>query len=105
MHDSTTRRWARLSREGIEHRQPGCGRRSFSTCAQDSALVAEVEANLHQSASSIKVNARFPGSSRTVIRCLRDVGHYPRVAATKGCITDDHRLFRLAFAEENVNFD
>ncbi|KAJ4429074.1 hypothetical protein ANN_26075 [Periplaneta americana] len=36
---------------------------------------------------------------------LRDVGRYLRVAAMKGCITDDHRLFRLAFAEENVKFD
>ncbi|KAJ4438153.1 hypothetical protein ANN_14092, partial [Periplaneta americana] len=81
------------------------GRRPVSTRAKDAALVAEVEANPHQSASSIKVNARFPGSSRTVIRRLRDVRRYPRVAATKGCITDDHRLFRLAFAEENVNFD
>ncbi|KAJ4452326.1 hypothetical protein ANN_03851 [Periplaneta americana] len=105
VHDSTARRWVRLSREGNEHRQPGSGRICISTPAQDAALVAEVEANPHQSASSIKVNARFPGSSRTVIRRLRDVGRYPRVAAMKGCITDDHRLFRLAFAEENVNFD
>ncbi|KAJ4451231.1 hypothetical protein ANN_02692 [Periplaneta americana] len=36
---------------------------------------------------------------------LRYVGRYPRVAAMKGCITDDHRLFRLAFAEKNVKFD
>ncbi|KAJ4437487.1 hypothetical protein ANN_17631 [Periplaneta americana] len=95
------RRWVRLSREGIEHHQPGSGRRR----AQDAALVAEVEANLHQSASSIKVNAHFLGSSRTVMRCLRDVELSQRVAAMKGCITDDHRLFRLAFAEENVNFN
>ncbi|KAJ4430237.1 hypothetical protein ANN_22449 [Periplaneta americana] len=38
-------------------------------------------------------------------RRLRDVERYPRVAAMKGCNTDDHRLFRLAFAEENVKFD
>ncbi|KAJ4444964.1 hypothetical protein ANN_06763 [Periplaneta americana] len=78
--------------------------RRVSTRAQDAFLDAEVEANPHQSASSIKVNARFPGSSRTVIRRLRDIGRYPRVAATKGCINDDHRLSRLAFAEVNVNF-
>ncbi|KAJ4433086.1 hypothetical protein ANN_15343 [Periplaneta americana] len=91
VHDSTARRWVRLSREGIGHRQPGSGRRRVSTRA-------------HQSASSIKVNPHFPGSSLTVIRRLWNVGRYPRVAAMKGCITDDHRLFRLAFAEEN-NFD
>ncbi|KAJ4437277.1 hypothetical protein ANN_17414 [Periplaneta americana] len=38
-------------------------------------------------------------------RLLRDIGRYPRVAAMKECITDDRRLFRLAFAEENINLD
>ncbi|KAJ4435790.1 hypothetical protein ANN_18409 [Periplaneta americana] len=37
VHDSTARRWVRLSREGIKHSQP--------TRAQDAALAAEVEAN------------------------------------------------------------
>ncbi|KAJ4427089.1 hypothetical protein ANN_24704 [Periplaneta americana] len=105
VHDSTARRWVRLSGEGIEHRKTGSGKRRVSTRAQDAVLVTEVEVNPHQSASSITVNAHFPGSSHTVMRHLRDVGRYPRVAVIKGCITDDHRLFRLAFAEENVNFD
>ncbi|KAJ4451861.1 hypothetical protein ANN_03339 [Periplaneta americana] len=47
VHDSTARRWVRLSREGIEYRQPGSGRRRVSTRAQDTALAAEVETNPH----------------------------------------------------------
>ena len=103
--DSTARRWVRLSREGVEHRRPGSGRRRVSTRAQDVSLIEEVERNPFQSATSIKVNAQFPGSSRTVIRRLRDAGLFPRVAAIKDHMTDDHRLFRLAFAEENVTRD
>ena len=103
--DSTARRWVRLSREGIEHRRASSGRRRVSTDEQDIALIAEADRNPFQSASSIKANAQFPGSSRTVIRRLRTAERFPRVAAVKEFITDDHRLFRLAFAEENVDRD
>ncbi|KAJ4438529.1 hypothetical protein ANN_14474, partial [Periplaneta americana] len=99
VHDSTARRWVRLYREGIEHRLPDSGRKRRSTPAQDAALVAEVEANPHQSASSIKINARFPGSSRTVIRRLRLISIGIRSECPRKCVVGgeencerDHKL-------------
>lgn len=72
--DSMAYRWVRLAREEVVARRPDSGRSRVSTAPQDDALVEEAERNAHQTTSSIRVNARFPGSSRTAIRRLQAAG-------------------------------
>lgn len=100
---STAHRWVQLSREGVEHRRPGSGRRRVSTPEQNAALVAEAVRNPFQSASAIRTNSQFPGSTRTALRRLKDEQLFARIAAKKELLKDEHKLFRLAFSEENTN--
>ncbi|PSN41334.1 hypothetical protein C0J52_20910 [Blattella germanica] len=84
----------------FEHRRPGSGRRRVSTPEQNAALVAEAVRNPFQSASAIRTNSQFPGSTRTALRRLKDEQLFARIAAKKELLKDEHKLFRLAFAEE-----
>ncbi|PSN38921.1 hypothetical protein C0J52_11866 [Blattella germanica] len=67
------------------------------------ALVAEAVRNSFQSASAIRTNSQFPGSTRTALRRLKDEKLFARIAANKELLKDEHKLFRLAFSEENTN--
>ncbi|KAJ4440814.1 hypothetical protein ANN_10660 [Periplaneta americana] len=67
----------------VEHRRRGSGRRRVSTPKQNGDLVAEAIRNPHQSASVIRSNCHFPGSSRTFLRRLKDAGLFARIAAKK----------------------
>ena len=53
----------------------------------------------------LKRAANFPGSSKTVLRWLKDAGLKSHSAARKQKLSDEHRLYRLAFAEENLYHD
>ena len=101
---STAHRWVQLSREGVEHRRPGSGRRRVSTPEQNAALVAEAVRNPFQSASAIRTNSQFPGSTRTALRRLKDEQLFARIAAKKEILKDAHKLFRLAFENTNRNW-
>ncbi|PSN40039.1 hypothetical protein C0J52_22491 [Blattella germanica] len=92
---------SQFSREG--HRRPGSGRRRVSTPEQNAALVAEAVRNPFQSISAITTNSQFPGSTRTALRRLKDEKLFARIAAKKELLRDEHKLFRLAFSEENTN--
>ncbi|PSN52023.1 Non-specific lipid-transfer protein [Blattella germanica] len=100
---STAHRWVQLSREGVEHRRPGSGRRCVCTPEQNAALVAEAVRNPFQSASAIITNSQFPGSTQTALQRLKDEKLFARIAAKKELLKDEHKLFRLAFSEENTN--
>ncbi|PSN54803.1 hypothetical protein C0J52_02004 [Blattella germanica] len=100
---STAHRWVQLSREGVEHHRPGSGRRRISTPEQNAALVAEAVRNPFQSVSAIRTNSQLPGSTETAQWHLKDEQLFARIAAKKELLKDEHKLFRLAFAEENIN--
>ncbi|PSN52206.1 hypothetical protein C0J52_12762 [Blattella germanica] len=92
-----------LSREGVEHRRPGYGRGRVSTPEQNAALVAEAVRHPFQSASAIRTNSQFPESIRTAIRRLKDKQLFAHIVAKKELLKYEHKLFRLAFSEENTN--
>ncbi|PSN56663.1 hypothetical protein C0J52_10822 [Blattella germanica] len=87
----------------VEHRRPGSGRRRVSTPEQNAALVAEAVRNPFQSASAIRTNSQFPESTRTALRRSNDEQLFAPIAAKKELLKDEHKLFRLAFPEENTN--
>jgi hypothetical protein len=70
--------------------------------AQDAALVAEAQRNPFFTARDLKAATSFPGHKRTVISRLKEAGLRARHAAVKELLTDDNKLYRLAFAESNV---
>jgi hypothetical protein len=45
----------------------------------------------------------FPGQKSTVISRLNEAGLRARHAAVKVVLTDEHQLYRLAFAESSVD--
>ena len=55
------------------------------------------------SARDLKAATSFPGQKNTLISRLKEVGLRARHAAVKELLTDEHKLYRLAFAESNVD--
>jgi hypothetical protein len=53
----------------------------------------------------VKRNTAFPGCPRTVRNRMREAGLRSRSAAVKEKLSEEHRLYRLAFAEDNVDRD
>jgi len=51
----------------------------------------------------LKAATGFPGQKDTIISRLRTAGLRARHAAVKELLTDEHKLYRLAFAESNVD--
>jgi len=74
-----------------------------SSPAQDTALVAEAERNPFFSARDLKAATGFPGQKDTIISRLRAAGLRARHTAVKELLTDEHELYRLAFAESSVD--
>ena len=74
-----------------------------SSPAQDAALVAEAERNRFFSARDLKAATGFSGHKDTIISGLRAAGLRARHAAVKELLTDEHKLYRSAFAESNVD--
>ena len=101
---STAREWLwKYWRDGQVGRHKGTGLQRVSSPAQDIALVAEAERNPFFSARDLKVAIGFPGHKDTIILRLRAAGLRARRAAVKELLTDEHKLYRLAFAESNVD--
>ena len=55
------------------------------------------------SARDLKAATGFPGQKDTIISRLRAAGLRAQHAAVKELLTDEHKLYHLAFAESNVN--
>jgi hypothetical protein len=84
-------------------RRRGPGLWSVSSPAQDAALVVEAQRNPFASARDLKAVTNFPGQKNTVISRLKEAGLTARHAAVKAVLTDEHQLYRLAFAESSVD--
>jgi len=82
-------------------RRKGTGLWRISSTAQDAALVAEAERNPFYSTRDPATG--FPGQKDTIISRLRVAGLRARHAAVKELLTGEHKLYRLAFAESNVD--
>jgi ADP-heptose:LPS heptosyltransferase len=61
--------------------------------------VAEAQRNPFANARELKTATNFPGHKSTVISRLKEAGLRARHAAVKAVLTDEHQLYRLAFAE------
>jgi transposase len=100
----TAREWLRkYRRDGQVGRRKGTGLWRVSSQAQDAAFVAEAERNPFFSAKDLKAATGFPGQMDAIISRLNEAGLRARHAAVKELLTDEHKLYRLAFAESNVD--
>jgi len=96
---STAREWLRKYwRDGQVERRKGTGLWCVSSPAQDAALVAEAERNPFFCARDLKVATTFPGQRNTIISRLNAAGLRAWHAAMKELLTDEHKLYRFAFA-------
>jgi len=101
---STAREWLRKYwRDQQAGRHKGTGLWRVSSPAHDAALVAEAERNPFFTVSDLKAATGFPGQKDTIISRLRAAGYRARHAAVKKLLTDEHKLYRLASAESNVD--
>jgi len=72
-----------------------------SVCIQPKTNLAE--RNPFLSARDLKAATGFPGQKDTIISRLRAAGLRARHAAVKELLIDEHKIYRLAFAESNVD--
>jgi len=101
---STAMEWLQKYRRDQQvGRRKGTGLWRVSSPAQDAALVAEAERNPLCSARDLEAATGFAGQKDTIISRLRAAGLRARHAAVKELLTDEHKLYRLAFAESNVD--
>jgi len=101
---STAREWLwKYRRDQQVGRRKGTGLWRVSSPAQDAALEAEAERNPFFSARDLKAATGFPGQKDMIISRLRAAGLRARHAAVKKLVADEHKLYRLAFAESNVD--
>ena len=101
---STATEWLqKYWRDGQVERRKGTGIRRVSSPAQDAALVAEAERNPFFCARDLKVATGFPGQRNTIISRLKAAGLWAWHAAVKELLNDENKLYRLAFAESNVD--
>jgi hypothetical protein len=65
--------------------------------------VDEVRENPFLKSVQLKRNTAFPGCPRTVRSRMTEAGLRSRSAAVEEKQSEEHRLYRLAFAEDNVD--
>jgi len=101
---STAREWLQKYRRDQQvGRRKGTGLWHVSSPAQDAALLAEAERYPFFSARDLKAATGFPGQKDTITSRLKAAGLRSRHAVVKELLTDEHKLYRLAFAESNVD--
>jgi hypothetical protein len=101
---STAREWLRKYRRDEQvGRRKGTGLWRVSSPAQDAALMAVAERNPFFSANDLKAATGFPGGKNTIISRLKVACLRARHVAVKEVLTDEHQLYRFAFAESNVD--
>jgi len=101
--ESTTRAWLQKYRRDWQVcRRVGTVLWRVSSPAQDAVLVAEALRHPVVSARDLKAATGFPGEN-TLISRLKETGLRARHAAVKEFLTDENKLYRLSFAESNVD--
>ena len=102
---STARAWLQKYRRDWQvGRRRGTGLWRVSSPTQDATLVTEVQRNSFVSARELKNPTGFPGQKKnTLISRLREAGLRTRHAAVKEFLTDENKLYHLAFSESNVD--
>jgi hypothetical protein len=101
---STATAWLqKYQRDGLLGRRQGTGLWRVFSSAQDAALVAEAQINPFFSARDFEAATNFPGHIRMVILRLKEAALRARCAVVEELLTDEHELYRLAFAESNVD--
>jgi transposase-like protein len=104
--ERTSRRWTeRYLISGDTSRRAGTGFWCVSSQAVDARLVDEAGENPFLNSVQLKRNTAFPGCPRTVRNRVTEAGLRSRSAAVKEKRSEEHRLCRLAFAEDNVDRD
>jgi hypothetical protein len=99
---SAAREWLqKYRRNGQVRRRKGTGLWRVSSPALDAALVAETDRISFLSARNLKAATGFSGQKDTIISRLKAAGLRARSAAVKELLIDQHKLYRLAFAESN----
>jgi hypothetical protein len=66
-------------------------------------LVGEAQRNPFVSARDLKAANGFPGQKNMLISRLREAGLWAQQAAVKELLTDEHKLYHLAYADSNVD--
>jgi hypothetical protein len=91
--------------DGQAGRRRGSGlwRVSSASAAEDAALVAEARRNPLASARELQAATNFPDQKRAVISKLKEAGLRARHAAVKSVLSDEHKLYCLAFVESSVD--
>jgi len=101
---SAARAWLqKYRRDGQVGRRRGTGLWRVSSPAQDAALVAEAQRDPFVSARDLKAATGFSGQKTTLILRLKEAGLRERHALVKEILTDEHKLYRLAFPESNLD--
>jgi hypothetical protein len=88
-------------RDGQVERRKGTWLWRISIPAQEPALVDVAERNPFFSARNLKAATGFPGQKDTIILRLKTAGLRARHAGVKELLNDEHKLYLLAFAENN----
>jgi hypothetical protein len=102
----TARRWTERFREtGEKSRRAGTGFWRVSSQAEDALLVNEARENPFLKFVKQKRNTAFPGCPRTVRNRMTEASLRSRSASVKEKLSEEHRLYWLAFAEDNVDHD
>jgi hypothetical protein len=67
--------------------------------------VDEARENPFPNSVQLKHNTDFPGCPRNVINRMTEAGFRSRSATVKEKLSEEHRLYQLVFAEDNVDRD
>ena len=95
----TAQRWAhKFQNYGEFQRCYSTGRPRCSTREEDEAVRRVHEENSFRSANQIRGAAKFPGTSRAVMKRLGDANIHCRRTASKEGLTNERAVDRLAFA-------
>jgi transposase-like protein len=102
--ERTARRWIeRYLVSGETSRRAGTGFWCVSSQAEDARLVDEARENPFLNSVQLKRNTAFPSCPRTARNRMTEAELRSRSAAVKEKLYEEHRLYRLAFAEDNVD--
>jgi hypothetical protein len=76
-----------------------------SSQTEDTWLVDEARENPFLNSIQLKRNTAFPACLRTVRNRITEAGLRSRGTAMKEELSEEHRLYQLTFAEDNVDRD
>jgi transposase-like protein len=104
--DRTVRRWSEQYLVfGETSKRAGTGFWHVSSQAEDAQLMDEAQENPFLNSVQLKRNTAFPSSPRTIRNHMTEAGLRSGSAAVKEKLSEEHRLYRLALAEDNMHRD